>query len=45
MSPIFRRDLLMMITTIFSYKNHDIKLKAYVNGIVENLGFATDLIS
>lgn len=45
MSPIFRGDLLMMVTTTFRHKTQDSKLKSYVNKIVENLSFYTDLIN
>ena len=45
MSPIFRGDLLMMVTTTFRHKTQDYQLKSYVNKIVENLNFYTDLIN
>jgi ribosome-associated translation inhibitor RaiA len=45
MSPIFRGDFLMMVTTTFRHKTQDCKLKSYVNKIIENLSFYTDLIN
>jgi ribosome-associated translation inhibitor RaiA len=45
MQPIFRGDLLMMVTTTFRHKTQDCKLKSYVNKIVKNLNFYTDLIN
>jgi ribosome-associated translation inhibitor RaiA len=45
MSPIFRGDLPMMVTTTFRHKTQDSKLKSYVNKIVKNLNFYTGLIN
>ena len=35
----------MMVTTTFSHKTQDCKLKSYINKIIENLNFYTDLIT
>ncbi|MFT5758446.1 MAG: ribosome-associated translation inhibitor RaiA [Alteromonadaceae bacterium] len=45
MSPIFCRDLLMMVTTTFRHKTQDFKLKSYVINIVKNLKFYVDVIN
>jgi ribosome-associated translation inhibitor RaiA len=45
MSPIFRGDLPMMVTTTFHDKNQNFKLKSYVNKIVKNINFYTGLIN
>lgn len=44
-SPIFSGDFLMMVITTFRHKTQDCKLKSYVNKIVANLSFYTDLIN
>jgi ribosome-associated translation inhibitor RaiA len=35
----------MMVTTTFRHKTQDCQLKSYVNNIVKNLNFYTDLIN
>jgi ribosome-associated translation inhibitor RaiA len=45
MSPVFRGDLPMMVTTTSRDKNQDSKLKSYVNKIVKNINFYTGLIN